>query len=197
MLIRACTFLRLLDRLAILATTRLAAFCGQDERRCRVYLNGYSMQGTLAKPVRNGDYIRITVKDDLDPETQSIVTTEFGVIDHAPGWEYLEERAVETLASSSSQMTTAVRVLPRPSTALVGSSTLFWQEWYWIVLALYLHVAVPVLFWWTSTTPSTCKTCTGTSRLRRGPHGCEALVLAYLLLTGSTAGALCCTTLFK
>ena len=103
------------ERGEILRANRLQDFCQRPQHTCRVYKNGQLMTEGDRRTVSHGDYIRTTITNVLDEETESRMADSFQLSAQAEGLEQLDATGLAMLDNGRDGQPTIIDNRPRPS----------------------------------------------------------------------------------
>ena len=146
------------DRDDILQANRLQGFCRRPQHTCRVYKNGQLLIEGDRRTVTHGDYIRTTITNVLDEDTERNMADSFQVSAQAEGLEHLDETGLAMLDNGRNGEPNIVDNRPRPSQASSsrgpseqlmeideGNAMVPDRADYWIYMATIMYVAAMML----------------------------------------------------
>jgi len=147
-----------IERDDILRANRLQDFCRRPQHNCRVYKNGQLLTQGDRRTVTHGDYIRTTITNVLDEETESRMAASFQLSAQAEGLEQLDETGLAMLDNGREGQPYIIDNRPRPSQASSSrgpSEQLIEVNGnnppapdradYWIFMAAIMYVAAMIL----------------------------------------------------
>lgn len=147
-----------IERGDILRANRLQDFCRRPQHSCRVYKNGQLLTQGDRRTVTHGDYIRTTITNVLDEETESQMAASFQLSAQAEGLEQLDETGLAMLDNGREGQPNIMDNRPRPSQAsssrgpseqlieVNGSNPPASDRAdYWIFMATIMYVAAMIL----------------------------------------------------
>lgn len=146
------------ERDDILQANRLQDFCRRPQHTCRVYKNGQLLTEGDRRTVTHGDYIRTTITNALDDDTERNMADSFQVSAQAEGLEHLDETGLAMLDNGRNGDPNIVDNRPRPSQASSsrgpseqlmeineGNAMVPDRADYWIFMATIMYVAAMML----------------------------------------------------
>ena len=146
------------ERDDILQANSLQDFCQRPQHTCRVYKNGQLLTEGDRRIVTHGDYIRTTITNVLDEETERRMADSFQVSAQAAGLEHLDETGLAMLDNGRNGQPNIVDNRPRPSQASssrgpseqlteanAGNAMNHDRADYWIFNASIMYVAAMIL----------------------------------------------------